>query len=252
MGGYGTTSGPVPFSITIPNPVQPITITPTSLNPGQVGVPYPSTAFTAVGGTGGGYTWSESGALGGLSFSGGVLSGTPTTPGLYNPTFTVTDSGSNTQPITLPLTINPAAAAASGITLSTNLAHVLLCVRWRRSAASKLRRVWHWGTGEHSTRGLGGNWLTATPPTGTTLANVSVGLQNPSLLNQGTWYQGNVVVQPQGSLSPQSVAVTLQVASPQPVLGISSTDLRFPLVAGSPATLADSRSPIPAVGPSIT
>ena len=309
---------------TINPPTQPITITPTSLNPGQVGVPYPSTAFAAVGGTGGGYTWSESGALGGLSFSGGVLSGTPTTPGLYNPTFTVTDSGSNTKSIMLPLTINPAGISISPTTLSqgtegaayaavhftatggtgggytwlvsgqpsglaitpagvfsgtpgigtsasspytvkvsvtdsgsnTNFVQIPLVIKPPTASSITLSTnslSFSYVSGgavpppqSFGVSGIGGpvnfsvsatsgsNWLIATPPTGTTPANVSVGLQTLASLSPGM-YQGNVVVQPQGSLSSQSVAVTLQVASSQPVLGVSSSDLRYSLAAGSAA-----------------
>jgi large repetitive protein len=119
-GGYGPTftvtdsgghTASVTLGLTIGSPpTQPLTITgPSSLPTGTAGVSYPAVTFSATGGTGTGYTWSSTGALGGLSFSAaGVLSGSPATAGTTSPTFFVTDSGGNTKSVMLGLTINPA------------------------------------------------------------------------------------------------------------------------------------------------
>ncbi|HVG22436.1 MAG TPA: HYR domain-containing protein, partial [Blastocatellia bacterium] len=69
-----------------------ITINPSSLPPGSVGVAYPTTTFTATGGAAP-YTLSEAGALPtGMTFSGGVLSGTPTQAGGFPISVTATDA----------------------------------------------------------------------------------------------------------------------------------------------------------------
>jgi len=97
-----------------------LTVTaPTSLANGTVGAAYGAVTFTASGGIGG-YTWSGgSGLPSGMSFSSsGVLNGTPTNSGSFNPSFTVTDSQSDTANVTLPLTISPAATTA--ITIQTS------------------------------------------------------------------------------------------------------------------------------------
>ena len=68
--------------------------TPAGLPPGETSSPYSQT-LAASGGTNVGFTWSiTAGSVPGLSLSpGGVLSGTPTTIGLFNFTAKVTDSG---------------------------------------------------------------------------------------------------------------------------------------------------------------
>ena len=82
---------------------------PTSLAAGTVGAAYGPVTFTATGGTGTGYTWSQTGLPTGLSLSAaGVLSGTPAagTRGPHTVNVTVTDSASNTASSSLSLTIN--------------------------------------------------------------------------------------------------------------------------------------------------
>jgi hypothetical protein len=87
-----------------------ISISPTSLPDGANGVAYPSTTFSATGGSGS-YTWSvgtgSASLPNGLSFSGGVLSGTPSClPGLYDFSIQVTDSQGRTVSLNYTITIN--------------------------------------------------------------------------------------------------------------------------------------------------
>ena len=92
----------------------PLAITTTSLAGGTVTVSYSAT-LTAQGGTGSGYAWSLSaGALpGGIALSsGGILSGTPTAPGTFNFTASVTDSSETSATSSLSLVI----ATASPLT----------------------------------------------------------------------------------------------------------------------------------------
>jgi hypothetical protein len=75
-----------------------LSITPTSLGAGTVGVPYSDVRFQAQGSAGGG-TWTGNGLPPGLSLSsGGVLSGTPTAAGSYGVTVRFRDpSGCSAQ-----------------------------------------------------------------------------------------------------------------------------------------------------------
>jgi hypothetical protein len=91
-------SDPTPPALSIKiNPPAPPSITgPSSLSTGTVNQPYPNTQLTATGGAQP-YTWSVSPALPnglGLDPNTGIISGTPLSGsnGVYNPTFTVTDS----------------------------------------------------------------------------------------------------------------------------------------------------------------
>ena len=96
------------LSLTINLPTLTITA-PTTLAAGTVGVAYGPVTFTATGGTGTGYTWSQTGLPTGMSLSAaGVLSGTPAagTQGPHTVNVTVTDSASNTDTNSLSLTIN--------------------------------------------------------------------------------------------------------------------------------------------------
>ena len=69
-----------------------ITVAPSSLASGPVGSPYGPITFTASGGTSP-YTLAEVGALPpGMTFAGGVLSGTPTQPGTFPVTVTAKDA----------------------------------------------------------------------------------------------------------------------------------------------------------------
>lgn len=70
----------------------PVTISPSSIPNGTVGQNY-SVTFTATGGTGGPYTWSATSLPPGLSINPntGVLSGTPTTAGNYQPQIFASD-----------------------------------------------------------------------------------------------------------------------------------------------------------------
>jgi hypothetical protein len=98
-----------------------ITVNPTSLAAGTAGVAYSSVTFTQTGGVGA-ITFNESGALPtGMTFSAGVLSGTPTQIGSFNITVVATDRdgcmGSRGYSLVIncpTITVNPA-TAPSGI-----------------------------------------------------------------------------------------------------------------------------------------
>ena len=99
------------------NPPPPSITTP-SLLVGQVGAAY-SQSLAATGGTPP-YTWAANNNAPGLTFSAsGVLSGTPTNPGIYSLTVQVTDKTGTAASTPFQLTIN---AAALAITTSSPLA----------------------------------------------------------------------------------------------------------------------------------
>jgi hypothetical protein len=82
----------------------------TMTNPGtqqpQIDVPF-SLSLTLSGGSGP-YIWSETGTLPpGLSFSGGVITGTPTTDGRFRVTITVTDTEASPQSASVSFIIDP-------------------------------------------------------------------------------------------------------------------------------------------------
>ena len=102
--GFGD-SATKDLSITVNAPT--ITISPTTLQSGVVGVAYSQT-LTATGGTGTGYVWTLANGStlpGGLTLSGNVISGTPTNEGNYNFAVKVTDSALNSNTANLSMTI---------------------------------------------------------------------------------------------------------------------------------------------------
>ncbi|MCZ2150976.1 MAG: putative Ig domain-containing protein [Bryobacterales bacterium] len=94
-----------------------LTITTASLSNGTAGAVYPTAALTASGGSGVGYTWAFIGGQlpPGLTLTGGgLLAGTPTTAGTYQPTIQVTDSTGGTASKQFTITIS-----AAGFTIVT-------------------------------------------------------------------------------------------------------------------------------------
>lgn len=91
----------------------------TSLAQATQGSPY-SAAFAASGGVSP-YTWAETGGLPqGMSFTaGGVLSGSPASPGSYPVTFKVTDHAGTTATVQLTLTVASSAPPPPNLTIIT-------------------------------------------------------------------------------------------------------------------------------------
>jgi tRNA A-37 threonylcarbamoyl transferase component Bud32 len=85
-------------TLTLPQPVSP--------QQPQIGQPY-TLSLTPSGGNGS-YNWSETGTLApGLSFSGGVITGTPTTVGRFLVKITVTDTEASPQSFSVSFIIDP-------------------------------------------------------------------------------------------------------------------------------------------------
>jgi large repetitive protein len=125
-GDTASVSAYYPITVTFP----PLQITTSSLNSGQDTVAYTSQTLTATGGTAmefppsdraGLYVWSATGLPTGLSLStAGVLSGTPTESGTYDPQITVADAAGNVphlkQTFTLSIALAPLTFTTSTLT----------------------------------------------------------------------------------------------------------------------------------------
>lgn len=105
----GHTYGPVDI---VYSAIATLAITTSTLPNGVSGTVYTTSTLAATGGVPP-YTWSWTGNAPGLSLSsGGVITGTPTTPGTYSEAVTVTDSVSGTATRTFVVTILPAPGAS--------------------------------------------------------------------------------------------------------------------------------------------
>jgi hypothetical protein len=102
----------IPFDYEYP----PITIVDNNFNSGEYGYAYNQETYTATGGDGGPYTWSDNGGLEALGLkigsTTGTISGTPTSvytaPHGYNVTLYATDSHGDTGSLTHTLDVSPA------------------------------------------------------------------------------------------------------------------------------------------------
>ena len=190
ISGTPTTAGPVSVSATVADSANPsntasktlsfninsgISITTASLPDGAVGKPYSQT-LTVAGGTGT-YTWSGpiSGAgSAGLTFAGGVVSGTPTATGPVTVAASVSDTASpaNTASKTLNFTVYPALAIST-----TSLPSAMVGVAYDQAlTASGGTGSYTWsgnltGTGAAGLSLTAGGHVTGTP---TTAGSVSV------------------------------------------------------------------------------
>lgn len=142
------------------------------------------------------------------------------------------------------------AAPAQSLTLTAS--PTALSFTWQSSgsalpAAQKLSIRASAGTPSYSVSITGSNtlWLTATPDTGKTPANLSVTV-NPTSLSVGT-YSATIVVTTNPAAT-VSVPVTLVVSQPLPALQLSSTTLSFnapPAPSPQTITLSTTGGPIP-------
>lgn len=111
------------YSIAISYPA--VAVSPATAPTGYVGSAYTTTTLAATGGNGGPYNWTWVAASGsslpsGLSLStGGVITGTPTTPGAYSVVVKATDSASNSGSATLTITVKTAVSITTSTTLPT-------------------------------------------------------------------------------------------------------------------------------------
>jgi trimeric autotransporter adhesin len=227
-----------------------LTPSPTSLNFTQTaGGPAPATQTITVS--------SSSGAV--LNFSASVSSSTPwltvsPTSGATPTTITVTANGSTLNPSSTPYTgqITLTAPGAAPVNVTVNLTvsggtisatpTSLTFTQAAGGSAPAAQTITVSGTPgalnftTSAGTTTGGNWLTASPTSGTTPGSVSVSV-SAGTLAVGT-YNGTVTITSSGATgSPISVPVTLMVVTPQ-TLTVSPTTLTFTAITGqsSPAS----------------
>jgi large repetitive protein len=116
-----------------------LTVEPSTLSSGAIGVPYGPVSFTGQGGTGT-YTFSLSGSLpAGLVLENGILSGTPAEgPGSYNFSIVVHDGAGGSGTVSLSLTI---AAGPDGGGGGAPVLPLSLSIPWRLGAVDETLRV---------------------------------------------------------------------------------------------------------------
>lgn len=161
------------------NPALVIT-NPQSLPIGIPSVAYTSTTFTASGGSGAGYTWSQTGLPAGLTFSaGGVLAGTPTVSGAFTPAISVTDGIGVKTTKTFNLVIAPPLSISGPATLpgaTVNVPYVPTTV----TATG--------GSGTYT------NWSATGLPTGLSISSTSGTISGTPTVNAGSPYAVQVTV----------------------------------------------------------
>jgi len=192
----GSVSPPSPPT---PPVTPPLSITTSSLPNGTVGLPYGPAGMTASGGTGG-YSWSIIGLPSGLGMStAGVVSGTPTAPGTFPVTITVTNAGLLAQQ-SYSITIGSAALTLNG-PASLGVFAPSTTVSGTYSAAGGIAPY---------------KWSATGLPTGLTI-NPSLGSIGGAVTQPGTY---NFVVQVSDS-QPVSTSLNGSVS----ILGITTTAL---------------------------
>lgn len=194
LAGVATADGTFTFQLTVADSggqtltttvgltVSVLALSPDPLPPARVGVPY-AQGLTASGGTAPYVV--QRGSLSdlppGLSFAGGVLSGTPTTPGIFVMQFVVTDAVGNSLTRSLPVFVDNAAGDLPTLTLSPRPIAVAYDAGTPGPAAVPVTVATTSGAVPVSLMvgGIAGASLSAT--TGTTPVTTNIGLEVSSL-----------------------------------------------------------------------
>jgi uncharacterized protein (TIGR03437 family) len=159
------------------------------------------------------------------------VNGSALTPGTYQGRVIVSQNFASGSPLIIPVTLQVTAGAISAPTTP------LVFTAAAGSTANLTANVAVTGTPgplsftvATSTNGIG-NWLTATPASGTTPATVQVAV-NPTSLAIGT-FSGSVTITSAGAGgSPITIPVTLNVVAPQTLTVTPSTPLTFTYTLG--------------------
>jgi hypothetical protein len=196
-------------SLTVNSKCPSINIAPTTLTSGTPGVVYPATSFSQNGGAAP-VTWSSGALPAGMSFStAGVLSGTPTSTGVFNITVTATDANGCTATVTLPLGISvvcPAMAITSP-TLAAATAGVAYPSVTMSETGGVAPIIW--------------SVVLGTLPTGMTLS--SNGILSGTPTQTGSFSFTVKVTDTNGCFG--TLALSLSVSSACPVMTITTTTL---------------------------
>ncbi len=255
--GYSVGIAPPPLVITTGSP----------LPGGIAGTAYPSQTFAASGGNGP-YTFTVQGAVpSGLKFSGGMIGGTPVTPGTASFTLTATDSSLPAMTASSEFQISVAPAHTDLVLSETSLSFALNtgASALPPGTSSAIVSVGSNGQAVGYTLNVtpAVNWLDVSG-TGNTPGLITVTLDPKALaLGAGTVTTSVVVtcVTPSGASQPspcagssQTIAVSLSVTSLPPMLSVGPgcfLTLLRPRICRQPLNRWFSRTPAAAPSPSI-
>jgi uncharacterized protein (TIGR03437 family) len=199
-------------------------------------------AFSAVANSNNTVTWLSVSPASGNTSTSGVLTiavdGSRLSPGSYNGAIQVSSSGAGNSPATINVhfKVDPGTIAAPTTTLTFTQAAGGAVPASQTIAVTGTPAALNFTVATATLNGV--NWLSATPATGTTPANVQV-LVNGSVLPVGQ-YTGTVTIASTGaSGSPINIGVVLNMVAPATLLP-APTSLSFAYIAGLAAPPAQS------------
>lgn len=181
----------------------------------------------------------------GLSLStGGVISGTPTTPGIYSCTITLTfsasEDGESTGPVPLPLPVTIEVAPFSGAALAVDPAAVSFSLsQGATNVVTKTILIQNRGdqpqtfTATAGSSSTANGWLSVSPASGAAAfgsSSLSVSV-NPSGLVAGA-YSGTVSISFSPSGQTLTIPVIATISDKQEQIRVSQTGFRFQTVSG--------------------
>jgi uncharacterized protein (TIGR03437 family) len=248
------------FTIQLGSPnipaVQPLSVT------GNSGVLAYTSVITTT--TGGSWLVAQNSTSGNTpgSISIGVANYSNLAAGTYDGTVTVSSAASNS-PVAVPVTLTVLEAPALNVSL-----HQITLSQGQTSGSNVMMQTIQVTAGTSQTAGSaqpkdtppavsfsasattnkGGNWLSVSPTTGTTPANLTISIDSGGL-GVGT-YAGSVMVTPTAG-SPQIVSVTLNVINPQ-MLSATPAPVSFLYAQGAPAPAAQTVTVSASTGPPLT
>jgi uncharacterized protein (TIGR03437 family) len=214
----------IPVTFTVTAPSGPVTISPSTLAfaytlggalPAAQTLQITGTqSFTAGASTSGGGTWLAVTPTSGTGNTALSVSVNPAdlSPGAYNGAITVTPTGGLAQTVAVTLTVS----VAGSLTLTSSPPVFTYTVGDAVPAAQTLSVV---STGQAVTftvAATSSGWLSVTPTSATTPANLSVSV-NPANLGPGS-YTGSVALSADGGTLQLNVTVSLMVVAPFPVI----------------------------------
>jgi uncharacterized protein (TIGR03437 family) len=148
-------------------------------------------------------------------------------PGTYNGTITITASGASDSPQTV--SVNLAVTSAPAISVNPSLLNYAYQSGGSPPQAQAVT-VSATSAAAFTAAASGGSWLTVNPTSGTTPAILSVSV-SPTGLSPGTYNGTITITAPGAGNSPQTVSVSLTVAS-APTISVSPSLLNFAYQSG--------------------